>query len=78
MGTEHTNADPINTRELRCEKFGLGLTPTAVGSTFTVTNWNEDLGLDCSGDADNAIADVLGTLIRELQVKGIIAGTVAA
>ena len=48
------------------------------GQTFTVTNWDEDLALDCSGDADNAIADTLGTLIKNLIDQGIIKGTVAA
>lgn len=48
------------------------------GQTFTVTNWDEDLALDCSGDADNAIADTLGTLIKNLIDQGILKGTVSA
>jgi len=44
---------------------------------FAVTDWTEDLALDCDTDADNAIADVLGTLINELIKKGILNGTVA-
>ena len=44
---------------------------------FVVTNFTEDLALDCSGDADNAIADTLGTLIQELKAKGIIEATIA-
>ena len=47
-----------------------------VGVAFTVTNLTVDVALVCDSDADNAIADVLGTLIRELIAKGIIAGTI--
>jgi len=47
-----------------------------VGVAFTVTNLTVDVALVCDSDADNAIADVLGTLIRELISKGIIAGTI--
>jgi hypothetical protein len=45
---------------------------------FAVTNITEDLALDCDGEAGClALADVVGTLIRELIRKGIIHGTVA-
>jgi hypothetical protein len=45
---------------------------------FAVTNITEDLDLDCNGEAGClALADVVGTLIRELIRKGIIHGTVA-
>jgi hypothetical protein len=45
---------------------------------FAVTNITEDLALDCNGEAGClALADVVGTLIRELIRKGIIHGTVA-
>ena len=33
---------------------------------FTVTDWDSDYALDCDTDNANAIADVLGTLIKEL------------
>jgi len=49
---------------------------------FVVTNWNEDLSLDCDvlqySGAAVATADVLGTLIRELQFKGVVRGTTSA
>jgi len=45
---------------------------------FTVTNWTEDLALDCDADADAAIADTLGTLIKHLIETGVINGTVSA
>jgi len=60
----------------------MGLTNTydgtrdIVGTAFTVTDMTADTSLDCDTDTDNAIADVLGTLIRELIAKGIIAGTI--
>ena len=50
-------------------------TRDTVGVAFTVTDMTVDVTLDCDTDNANAIADVLGTLIRELQAKGIIAGT---
>ena len=48
---------------------------------FSVTNWTEDLALDCdaiqlSGSVC-VCADVLGTLIRELQRTGVLRGTTA-
>ena len=49
-----------------------------IGTAFVVTNWDSDYALDCSGDAANAIADTLGTLIKELIDKGIIHGSNAA
>lgn len=45
---------------------------------FTVTNWTRDVAMDCDADADAAICDVLGTLIKILISKGIIHGTVSA
>lgn len=43
---------------------------------FTVTNWTEDLVLVCGTD-DAALGNVLGTLIKTLQQKGILKGTTA-
>ena len=51
-------------------------TPDAVGS-WTVTDWAEDLTLDCNTD-DADLGDVLGTLIKQLIQKGILKGTVVA
>ena len=55
--------------------------PTQV---FTVTNFSEDLDLDCSGSAALtisgsivALANTLGTLINELQKTGVVKGTTA-
>lgn len=46
--------------------------------SFAVTNFTEDVNLDCNGEAGClALADVVGTLIRELIRKGVINGTVA-
>ena len=45
---------------------------------FAVTNWTNDVALDCNGEAGAlALADVVGTLIKVLIEKGIISGTVA-
>lgn len=48
--------------------------PSAV---FTITNYTEDLDMDCNSAADAEICDVLATLLRELIDKGIINGSVA-
>ena len=48
------------------------------GTSFTVTNWNSDVAMDCDSCADAEICDVLGTLINELITKGIIEGSVSA
>ena len=47
------------------------------GLAFVITNLTQDLAMDCNAAADAEIADVLGTLIRELIRKGIINGTTA-
>lgn len=43
---------------------------------FAVTDWAEDYAMDCNTDAVGAVANVLGTLIRDLMAQGIIKGTV--
>ena len=48
-----------------------------ITNKFAVTNLSADYALTCDSDTDNAIADVLGTLIRELIQRGVINGTVA-
>ena len=45
------------------------------GSVFVVTDWTEDLALDCDSD-DADLGDVLGTVIKELIQKGILNGSV--
>jgi len=50
---------------------------TTVTTKFAVTNITEDYALDCNGNDDLLTADVLGTLIRELILAGVIDGTVA-
>lgn len=62
------SSDPRDTR---------GGDSTKGTTEFTVTNLTVDATLTCDTDADNAIADVLGTLIQQLIQKGIITGTVA-
>ena len=48
------------------------------GTSFTVTNWTNDVALDCNTGADAEICDVLGTLIKTLQEQGILKGSVSA
>ena len=42
---------------------------------WTVTDWTEDLTLDCDSDDAN-LGDTLGTLIKQLIQKGILKGSV--
>jgi hypothetical protein len=46
-------------------------------AAYTITDWTSDRALDCDTDTDNAIADVLGTLIGDLIDQGILTGTVS-
>lgn len=47
-------------------------------SSFAVTNLNLDTSLNCDEEAGClALADVVGTLIRELIKRGVINGTIA-
>lgn len=43
---------------------------------IAVTNWNQDLALDADSTSDGELADVLGTVIKQLQEQGILNGTV--
>lgn len=45
---------------------------------WVITNQTDDLAMDCNAAADAEIADVLGTLIKELLAQGILSGTVAS
>jgi len=44
---------------------------------YAVTNIAVDRALDCNANSDLATADVLGTLIQDLILAGVISGTVA-
>ena len=46
-------------------------------TVYTITNHNADTALDCDSTSDGELADVIGSLIIDLQAAGIIKGTVA-
>jgi len=48
-----------------------------LGPVFAVTNWTNDVAMDCNTAADAELADVLGSVIRDLQEQGILKGTVS-
>lgn len=48
-----------------------------ISQEFTITNFNEDLALDCDSTSDGELADVLSTLIQELKVQGIIRASIS-
>lgn len=77
MGSNSEVIDSLIVKELRAEKFGLAIKPSAIGSSFTVTNHTAGLSLNCNANDDLLTADTLGSLIEELIAKGIIGGTVA-
>ena len=50
--------------------------PTKVlPKTFTITNYTNDQALDCDATSTAELADVLATLIKELQDRGYLRGT---
>ena len=53
---------------------GVRDSPDAVDA-WTVTDWTQDLTLDCNTD-DADLGDVVGTLIKQLIQKGILKGSV--
>lgn len=74
--------DSLEVRELIVtDKFVFkpGTNPTAMDATgISCTGWTSDVAMDCNTAADAEIADVLATLIKILQTKGILGGTVSA
>lgn len=48
-----------------------------ISQNFTITNFNEDLALDCDSTTDGELADVLSTLIQELKAQGIISADIS-
>ncbi len=69
----------IACNEIQAAKFGFGVAPTVPDATgISATNWTSDTSFDCNTAADAEIADVLATLIKILQTKGILGGSVSA
>ena len=48
------------------------------GDSLIVTNFTEDLTLDCDSMTNDELGDVLGTVIRALQRQGILKGSTSA
>lgn len=49
------------------------------GSTaYSLTNFTEDVDIDCNSASNDELSDLLGTVIRDLIAAGILTGTVAA
>ena len=75
-----TQFDTLEVRELIVSgKWALkpALAPTAMDATgISCTNWSSDVAMDCNTADDAEICDVLATLIKILQAKGILGGTV--
>jgi hypothetical protein len=71
-GTGATVIESLVTKELRADKFGLGIAATAGDSGWAVTNKVEDKTLDCNVNDALVVGDVLGTLIDVLIAKGIL------
>ena len=51
---------------------------TSQTTTYTITNLNSDVALDCDSTSDGELADVIGTLITDLIAAGVVKGTVSA
>ena len=68
--SENTVNQSVRTKELRCEKFGMGKTPTAVQTGWSTSNGSIDRDIDVDVAAE--VGDGLHTLIQDLIAKGII------
>jgi len=48
------------------------------GPVFALTNWTEDVDIDCNSATNDELSDLLGTLIKTLIEQGTLNGTVAS
>ena len=62
--------ESIETKELRCEKFGKTKAPTVPQTGWSTTNGSTDRDIDVDVAAE--VGDGLHTLINDLISKGII------
>jgi len=46
-------------------------------AVFAITNYTNDVAMDCNAATDTEICDVLATLIKQLIEQGILNGSVA-
>jgi hypothetical protein len=55
------------------DKLGFfGATPIARTTAYTITNRTDDRALNCDSTADAELADVIATVIYDLQQLGIL------
>ena len=64
--------DFLIVKELRGEKFGIAIAPTAPQTGWAVTNLTLDRTLNADVNDALVLGDVLGQLITDLIAKGII------
>ena len=50
--------------------------PIIAQSVFTVSNFTENVTLNCDSASNDQLSDILATLIGQLMEQGIIQGTV--
>jgi len=50
--------------------------PRGSQGVFAITNFTNDVALDCDSTSDGELADVLSTVIKQLIEQGILNGTV--
>jgi hypothetical protein len=53
-----------------------GATPIVRTAAYSITNRTSDRAIDCNSTTDDEMADVVGTLIKDLISLGIFQGTV--
>ncbi len=51
---------------------------TSGDTQYSLTNFTEDVDIDCDSASNDELSDLLGTVIRDLIALGILTGTVAA
>ena len=70
--------DPIQTREMRCEKFGLGVTPIKSALSLGATNWNTIASINCDAASNDQLSDMVGHILTVLHAYGMCEGAVTA
>ena len=70
MASDDVVNESIETKELRCEKFGIKIAPTVPQTGWSTTNGSTDRDIDVDVAAE--VGDGLHTLIADLIAKGII------
>ncbi len=68
----------IETKELRCEKLGVGVTPEKSALSLGATNWTTIATFDCNAATNDNLSDAIGMILKVLHANGMMQGAVTA